>query len=51
MHEPLDPLVDGSDHPLGIVGTIVENPADANRGLSWHGSSVRFGSHARFRSN
>jgi hypothetical protein len=28
MQEPVDPLIDGSDHPLGIVGTIVDNPVE-----------------------
>ncbi len=28
MQEPLDPLMDGSTHPLGIVGTIVDRPAE-----------------------
>jgi hypothetical protein len=28
MQEPLDPLVDGTNLPLGIVGTIVDQPAE-----------------------
>jgi hypothetical protein len=28
MREPLDPLVESSDQPVGIVGSIVDNPAD-----------------------
>ena len=29
FREPLDPAVDRSSRPLGIVGTIVDDPADA----------------------
>jgi hypothetical protein len=32
MHEPLDPSVESSDRPVGIVGTIVENPRDTVTG-------------------
>ena len=28
MHRPLDPLVEGLGQPVGIVGSIVENPAE-----------------------
>jgi hypothetical protein len=31
---PLDPMVEGSGHPVGIVGSIVENPAEQVAGYS-----------------
>ena len=39
MQEPLDPLVDGSNHPLGIVGTIVDKPVEQITG--YHGTAPR----------
>jgi hypothetical protein len=39
MQEPLDPLVDGTSHPLGIVGTIVDNPAERIAG--YQGTATR----------
>ena len=43
MHEPLDPSVEGSDQPVGIVGSIVDNPARASLGLHWHGRACDLG--------
>lgn len=34
MREPLDPLVEGSDRPVGIVGSIVDNPAEQVTGYN-----------------
>jgi hypothetical protein len=34
MDQPLDPLVEGSDQEVGIVGTIVDDPADQIAGYS-----------------
>jgi len=39
MQEPLDPLLDGSSHPLGIVGTIVDKPAEQIAG--YRGAAAR----------
>ena len=32
IEEPIDPMVESSGHPVGIVGSIVENPADGVAG-------------------
>ena len=37
--EPLDPALEGSSRPVGIVGTIVENPSDEIAG--YHGTAGR----------
>jgi hypothetical protein len=39
MQEPVDPLVEGSGRPVGIVGSIVENPAEEVAG--YHGTAKR----------
>ena len=43
MQEPLDPSVEGSHHPIGIVGTISRQPGQRNLGLYGHRQACDLG--------